>query len=244
MYLIKHSNSEEIINNSNIEVKWWMASQQVLNEVCQHQIIMFLILITRSFLDYALDTAYQHIFNLLSMRIRFSRNKACQNVQGGILFIDPVNGPLTRYEKIAGYACAGNVGNVSPPPRVSDPDMHHGTCVTHVTWCMPGSLTSGFLWSRWRGKRSRHFRSMRNPQFCVSGKRPMLRPIDSGRTRLTTWQGHWQVWYCLSSINGFLSSMWTYLIYLRLFRGETRSKVFHVFSKQATHDGLTISSTD
>ena len=24
---------------------------------------------------------------------------------------------------------------------VSDPDMHHGTCVTHVPWCMSGSLT-------------------------------------------------------------------------------------------------------
>ena len=64
-------------------------------------------------------------------------------------------------------------GTFSPPPRNSNPDMHHGTCVTHVPWCMPGSLTSGFLWSRWRGKRSRHSRRMRNPQFCVSGKRPM-----------------------------------------------------------------------
>ena len=64
-------------------------------------------------------------------------------------------------------------GTFSPPPRNSNPDMHHGTCVTHVSWCMPGSLTSGFLWSRWRGKRSRHSRCMRNPQFCVSGKRPM-----------------------------------------------------------------------
>ena len=26
---------------------------------------------------------------------------------------------------------------------VSDPDMHHGTCVTHVPWCMSGSLTRG-----------------------------------------------------------------------------------------------------
>ena len=26
-------------------------------------------------------------------------------------------------------------------PLVSDPDMHHGTCVTHVPWCMSGSLT-------------------------------------------------------------------------------------------------------
>ena len=33
---------------------------------------------------------------------------------------------------------------------VSDPDMHHGTCVMHVPWCMPRSLTSGFLWSRCR----------------------------------------------------------------------------------------------
>ena len=45
-----------------------------------------------------------------------------------------------------------------PPPqmRVSDPYMHRGTCVTHVPWCMPGSLTSGFLWNKLREKRSRH----------------------------------------------------------------------------------------
>ena len=28
-------------------------------------------------------------------------------------------------------------------PLVSDPSMHHGTCVTHVSWCMLGSLTRG-----------------------------------------------------------------------------------------------------
>ena len=28
-------------------------------------------------------------------------------------------------------------------PLVSDPDMHHGTCVAHVPWCMSGSLTRG-----------------------------------------------------------------------------------------------------
>ena len=43
-------------------------------------------------------------------------------------------------------------GTFSPSPQVSDPDMHHGTCVTHVPWYMPGSLTSVFLWNRWRGK--------------------------------------------------------------------------------------------
>ena len=28
-------------------------------------------------------------------------------------------------------------------PLISGPDMHHGTCVTHVPWCRSGSLTSG-----------------------------------------------------------------------------------------------------
>ena len=48
--------------------------------------------------------------------------------------------------------------------------MHHGTGVTHVPWC-----TSGSLDPRWRGKRSRHSRRMRNPQFYVSGKRPIIK---------------------------------------------------------------------
>ena len=85
-----------------------------------------------------------------------------------------VNGPLTRYVKLRFTHAQGMPGTFSPPPYVSDPDMHHGTCLTHVPWCMPGSLTSGFIWSRWRGKRSRHSRHMRNPQFYVSDKRPIL----------------------------------------------------------------------
>ena len=54
-----------------------------------------------------------------------------------------------QIRKIAGGACAGNAGNVFPrrrfqrKPLVSDPGMHHGTCVTHVPWCMSGSLTCG-----------------------------------------------------------------------------------------------------
>ena len=56
-----------------------------------------------------------------------------------------------QIRKIVGCSCAGNAGSVSPTPRVSDLDMHHGTCVTHVPWCIPGSPTSGFLWSPWRG---------------------------------------------------------------------------------------------
>ena len=80
------------------------------------------------------------------------------------------NGPLTRYVKLRAAHAPGMPGIFSPLMRVSDPDMHHGTCVTHVPWCMPGLLTSGFLRNRWREK---HSRRMRNPRFCVSGKRPM-----------------------------------------------------------------------
>ena len=83
-------------------------------------------------------------------------------------------GPLARYVKLRVAHAPGMPGTFSAPPRACDPDMHHGTCVTHVPWCIPGSLTSGFLWSRWRGKRSRHSRRMRNPQFYVSGKKPMV----------------------------------------------------------------------
>ena len=78
-----------------------------------------------------------------------------------------LHGPLLRYVKLCVVHAPG-----MPPPRLSNPDMHHGTCVTHVPWCMLGSLTSGFLWSRWWGKRSRHSGRMRNSQFYVSGKRP------------------------------------------------------------------------
>ena len=82
-------------------------------------------------------------------------------------------GPLARYVKLRVAHAPGMPGTFSPSQWISDPDMHHGTCATHVPWCMPGSLTSGFLWSRCRRKRSRHSRRMRNSRFYVSGKRPM-----------------------------------------------------------------------
>ena len=58
----------------------------------------------------------------------------------------------SQIRKIAGAHSPGMPGTFFPPPRVSDPDMHHGTCVMHVPWCMPGSLTSGFLWSGPQGE--------------------------------------------------------------------------------------------
>ena len=81
---------------------------------------------------------------------------------------------IARYVKLRVTHAPGMPETFSPPTWVSDPDMHHGTCVTHVPRCMSGSLTIGFLWNRWRGKRSRHSQRMRNPQYYVSGKRPMI----------------------------------------------------------------------
>ena len=81
-------------------------------------------------------------------------------------------GPLARHAKLRVVHEPGMPGMCSPPPQVSDPDMHQD--VTHMPWCMSRSLTSGFLWSRWRGLRYRHSLRMRNPQFYVSVKRPMV----------------------------------------------------------------------
>ena len=52
-----------------------------------------------------------------------------------------------QIRNIADCASARNAWNVLPTsdlkgnPLVSDPGMHHGTFVTHVPWCMSGSLT-------------------------------------------------------------------------------------------------------
>ena len=59
------------------------------------------------------------------------------------------NGPLTRYVKLWVAHAPGMPGTFSSAtrlhrrPLVCDPDMYHGMCVTHVPWCMPGSLTRG-----------------------------------------------------------------------------------------------------
>ena len=49
----------------------------------------------------------------------------------GMLF----NGPLTRYVKLRVPHAPGRKA------LVCDPGIHHGTCATHLPWCMSGSLT-------------------------------------------------------------------------------------------------------
>ena len=73
------------------------------------------------------------------------------------------------------------LGPLSLPPRVSDSDMHHDTCMKHVPWCMPGSLTSGFLWSRWRGKTFPAFPAHAQPtilRFCQEAHRINIKECD------------------------------------------------------------------
>ena len=50
-------------------------------------------------------------------------------------FVSPVSGyygPITRCVKLQVAHASGMPGTFSLPTRISDPDMHHGTCVTHV----------------------------------------------------------------------------------------------------------------
>ena len=80
--------------------------------------------------------------------------------------------PLARYVKLRVVHALGMPRTFSLPLWVSNPNMHHGTCVMHVPCCMLGSLTSGFLWSQWQGKRSRHSRRMRNHNFTYLVRGP------------------------------------------------------------------------
>ena len=83
---------------------------------------------------------------------------------------------LVKYVKLLAVHVPGMPGMFSPPPRVSDPGMHRGTCVTHLSWCMPGSLTSGFLWSRWRGKRPGILGACANRNFTYLARGPLPKP--------------------------------------------------------------------
>ena len=128
------------------------------------------------------------------------------------------HGHRACYVKLRIAHAPGMPGTFFPPPWVSDPDMHHGTCVTHVSRCMPGSLTNGFFWSRWRGKRSRHSRRMSNPHIYVYGKRPMTHVAWWSFLELLSWCQLFYVFFHLlthpnscmqgSLINGFFWSQW------------------------------------
>ena len=53
-------------------------------------------------------------------------------------------GSLTRYVKLWVAHAPGMPGTISPPPRVSDPHIHHGRCVTQVPWCRDHKIAVSF----------------------------------------------------------------------------------------------------
>ena len=89
---------------------------------------------------------------------------------------------------------------------VSDSGMHHGTCVTHMPWCMSGSLTRG------GGENVSGI-----PGACATRKfthlvrGPLVEPtlkcrsVNSTQTHINTYK-HAHVWIW------FLLSIWIYLI--------------------------------
>ena len=82
-------------------------------------------------------------------------------------------GPLARYVKLLVAHAPRMPGTFYPPAttvetaswrsRHASRHVRHARAVMHV----------GIATPRWRGKRSRHSRRMRNPQLYVSGKRPI-----------------------------------------------------------------------
>ena len=109
--------------------------------------------------------------------------------------IHTTNGPLTIYVVLC-VAHARECRERFPRQRSlnSDPDI------------MPGSLTSDFLWSWWRGKRSQHSRRMRNPQFYVSDKWPILWLLDLAMGNFMTIIYRWKIYDKLKA--------WEYQIHL------------------------------
>ena len=128
----------------------------------------------------------------------------------------PSHGPLVRNVKLWVAHALGMQETLSPPPRVNDPNMHHGTGVTHAPWCMPGSLTSSSLCSWWRGKRSRHTRHMHNLQFYVNSN-PYPEPVYTGWSSVhwnaTGILGHWDTTGPPSEyLQGTLEHHWNNLV--------------------------------
>ena len=89
----------------------------------------------------------------------------------------------SQIRKIGGFACAGNARNVSPLPRVSNVDMHHGTCVKHVPWCMlhvPWCMLRSVSIAVGGGETFPAFPAHEQPGIVyVFGKRPIAKWIGS-----------------------------------------------------------------
>ena len=136
-------------------------------------------------------TQFWHVYMVISYQqiwtCQHIKSAQCANsslYQAIFITLTNRNGPLTRYVDLRVAHAPGMPGTFSPPPtsketpskwsRHASRHVRHARAVMHVGIAKP----------RWRRKRSRHSRRMRNPQFYVSGKRPMIKISDD-------------IWHCL-----------------------------------------------
>ena len=82
--------------------------------------------------SYTCDTVWNVLLYGLPCLWKGLRMKRSISGEGGLKDISLRNGLLARYVKLRVAHAPGMPGTFSPPPRVSDSDRHHGTCVTHV----------------------------------------------------------------------------------------------------------------
>ena len=82
-------------------------------------------------------------------------------------------GPLTRYVKLRVVHAPGMQGTFSPPPTSKETASKRSRHASRHVRVARAVMHVGIANPRWRGKCSRYSWRMHNPQFCVSGKRPI-----------------------------------------------------------------------
>ena len=152
-----------------------------------------------------------------------------------IKWIAEQHGPLNRYVNLLVGHALGMPGTFSLLPRVYDPGMHHGTCVTHVPWYLPGLLTTGFIWSWWHGKRSRY--SRRNAQCYVSGKRPhVVKLLTRLHMQHITWnmQSFFKCGNCFHVMTSSCAVMTRLLSHAKLSSEGLLELIYHANNRKIT----------
>ena len=87
---------------------------------------------------------------------------------------DLCHGPLISYVKSWVAHTPGMPGTFSPPPTSKETSNYRSRHASRHVSDARAVMHIGIVNPRWRGKRSRHSRRMRNSRFFVSGKRSML----------------------------------------------------------------------
>ena len=113
------------------------------------------------------------------------------------------HGPLARCVELGVAHAPGMPGTFSPPPRVSDPGMHHGTCVTHACACATRNFTylARGPWP-WRSKsltqvsvgsswQQRKCQSAASPALCYGNPQSL---VDSPETISLQWNNRCTLW--------------------------------------------------